>query len=170
MLSTDAFNYVNVLDKAADASWSRENILTNNIANVNTPGYKRKDLNFENTLKTELGRCKHESLDSKMKDVDLSRLNPSITRIVFVLTINDAFSKRLNFGMIEDAYVRILDAASDRELVSFVMDEYYSNVISMMIGEVYLHNGNWKFNAIGNGVAKDLEGLCGLYGVQVKQT
>lgn len=58
MLSTDAFNYVNVLDKAADASWSRENILTNNIANVNTPGYKRKDLNFENTLKTELGRCK----------------------------------------------------------------------------------------------------------------
>ena len=38
MLSTDAFNYVNVLDKAADASWSRENILTNNIANVNTPG------------------------------------------------------------------------------------------------------------------------------------
>jgi len=170
LLSTDAFNYVNVLDKAADASWSRENILTNNIANVNTPGYKRKDLNFENTLKTELGRCKHESLDSKMKDVDLSRLNPSITRIVFVLTINDAFSKRLNFGMIEDAYVRILDAASDRELVSFVMDEYYFNVISMMIGEVYLHNGNWKFNAIGNGVAKDLEGLCGLYGVQVKQT
>ena len=56
MLSTDAFNYVNVLDKAADASWSRENILTNNIANVNTPGYKRKDLNFENTLKTELSR------------------------------------------------------------------------------------------------------------------
>ena len=78
MLSTDAFNYVNVLDKAADASWSRENILTNNIANVNTPGYKRKDLNFENTLKTELGCCKHESLDSKMKDVDLSRLNLSV--------------------------------------------------------------------------------------------
>lgn len=55
MLSTDAFNYVNVLDKAADASWSRENILTNNIANVNTPGYKRKDLNFENTLKNRTG-------------------------------------------------------------------------------------------------------------------
>ena len=111
-----------------------------------------------------------ENTDRESVAIDLSRLNPSITRIVFVLTINDAFSKRLNFGMIEDAYVRMLDAASDRELVSFVMDEYYSNVISMMIGEVYLHNGNWKFNAIGNGVAKDLEGLCGLYGVQVKQT
>jgi tellurium resistance protein TerD len=47
------------------------------------------------------------------------------------------------------------------------MDEYYTNVTSMMIGELYLHNGAWKFNAIGNGVAKDLAGLCGLYGVQV---
>lgn len=127
------------------------------------------------TVKKESPDCSvifsdRENTDRESVAIDLSRLNPSITRIVFVLTINDAFSKRLNFGMIEDAYVRILDAASDRELVSFVMDEYYSNVISMMIGEVYLHNGNWKFNAIGNGVAKDLEGLCGLYGVQVKQT
>lgn len=53
------------------------------------------------------------------------------------------------------------------ELVSFKMDEYYTNVTSMMIGELYLHNGAWKFNAIGNGMAKDLAGLCGLYGVQV---
>ena len=51
MLSTNAFNYVNVLDKAADASWKRETVLANNIANVNTPGYKRKDLDFESTLK-----------------------------------------------------------------------------------------------------------------------
>ena len=110
----------------------------------------------------------HENHDRESITIDLSHLDPSIVRIVFVLTINDAFSRHLNFGMIEDAYVRILDAASERELVSFAMDEYYSNVISMMIGEVYLHNGNWKFNAIGNGVGKDLEGLCGLYGVQVE--
>ena len=69
--------------------------------------------------------------------------------------------------MVKDAYVRILDAADNTELVSFQMAEYYSNVISMMIGEVYIHNGLWKFNAVGNGVSKDLEGLCGLYGVQV---
>ena len=56
---------------------------------------------------------------------------------------------------------------SDTELVSFKMDEYYSNVTSMMIGEVYRHNGIWKFNAIGNGVTRDLAGLCELYGVQV---
>ena len=62
--------------------------------------------------------------------------------------------------------MRIMDPAGT-ELVSFKMDEYYTNVTSMMIGELYLHNGAWKFNAIGNGVAKDLAGLCGLYGVQV---
>ena len=52
MLSTNAFNYVNVLDKAADASWKRETVLANNIANVNTPGYKRKDLDFERRIGT----------------------------------------------------------------------------------------------------------------------
>ena len=68
--------------------------------------------------------------------------------------------------LLEDAYIRIMDPAGT-ELVSFKMDEYYTNVTSMMIGELYLHNGAWKFNAIGNGVAKDLAGLCSLYGVQV---
>lgn len=79
MINSSAFNYINVLDKAADASWRRESIITNNIANVDTPGYKRQDLDFESLLKKELHRCKHESLDSKMKDVDLSKLNPTIS-------------------------------------------------------------------------------------------
>ena len=70
MLSTNAFNYVNVLDKAADASWKRETVLANNIANVNTPGYKRKDL--------DLGRCKHTSLDYKIDHANLNHLNPSV--------------------------------------------------------------------------------------------
>lgn len=76
MIRTNAFDYINVLDKAADASWKRENIISNNIANVDTPGYKRKDLNFESVLKEELGRTKHTSLDEKVKDMHLSHLNP----------------------------------------------------------------------------------------------
>jgi flagellar basal-body rod protein FlgB len=78
MLSTNAFDYVNVLEKAADASWQRETVLANNIANVDTPGYKRQDIDFESTLKEELGRCKHESLDAKVSDVDLSNLSASV--------------------------------------------------------------------------------------------
>ena len=65
-------------DKAADASWKRETVLANNIANVNTPGYKRKDLDFESTLKEELGRCKHTSLDYKIDHANLNHLNPSV--------------------------------------------------------------------------------------------
>ena len=86
---------------------------------------------------------------------------------VFVLTINEALEKHLSFSMVKDAYIRIINADNNSELVSFKMDEYYSNVISMMIGELYIHNGMWKFNAVGNGVARDLAGLCELYGVRV---
>ncbi|MCI7107997.1 MAG: flagellar basal body rod protein FlgB [Lachnospiraceae bacterium] len=78
MLSTDAFNYVNVLNKAADASWQRENILTNNIANVDTPGYKRRDLDFESTLKNELLGSQQKSLDATVSQVDLDNLEPAV--------------------------------------------------------------------------------------------
>lgn len=78
MLSTNAFDYVNVLDKAADASWKRETVLANNIANVDTPVYKRKDLDFEGVLKQELGRCKHTSLDTKIENLHMDHLNPSV--------------------------------------------------------------------------------------------
>lgn len=105
--------------------------------------------------------------DREIIDINLQRLNPAVKKIVFVLTINEAVEKHLHFGMMKDAYVRIMDPSNHTELVSFQMTDYYSNVISMMIGEVYQHNGAWKFNAVGNGVAKDLMGLCELYGVQV---
>ena len=78
MINCTSFDYINLLTKAADASWKRETVISNNIANVDTPGYKRKDLNFQGVLTEELGRCRHESLDSKVSDVDLSRLDPQI--------------------------------------------------------------------------------------------
>lgn len=99
--------------------------------------------------------------------VDFTRLDSSVTRIVFVLTIDEALTRHLDFSMVRDAYIQITDPSSGQELVSFKMDEYYANVTSMMIGEIYQHKGTWRFNAIGNGVARDLAGLCGLYGVQV---
>lgn len=98
---------------------------------------------------------------------DLSKLSASVKKIVFVLTIYDAVKKGVNFSMVKDAYIRILDCSTKQEIVSFKMDEYYSNVLSMMIGELYIHNGVWKFNAIGNGIAKELDGLCELYGVNI---
>lgn len=109
-----------------------------------------------------------QGADRECISVDLTRLDRSVTKIVFVLTIDEALKKRLNFSMIKDAYIRLIDPSSGRTLASFMMDEYYANVTSMMIGEIYQHNGTWKFNAIGNGVTRDLAGLCALYGVQVQ--
>ncbi|MBO5302598.1 MAG: flagellar basal body rod protein FlgB [Lachnospiraceae bacterium] len=77
MFSTNVYNYINVLNKAADASWLREETIANNIANADTPGYKRKDVNFESALRTELGNMKYNTLDSKVDNVSLSRLNVS---------------------------------------------------------------------------------------------
>ena len=105
--------------------------------------------------------------DREYISVDFGRLNQNKTKIVFVLTINEAFTHKLNFSMVKDAYIRILNAENHQELVSYQMTDYYPNVISMMIGELYLYNGSWKFHGIGNGAAKDLAGLCELYGVQV---
>ena len=100
-------------------------------------------------------------------DIDTAVLNPAVAKIVFVMTINDALENSLNFSMLKDAYIQIADPLNNTELASFLVEEYYNNINSMMMGEIYLHNGAWKFNAIGNGVNKDLAGLCEFYGVQV---
>lgn len=76
MLSTNAFDYVNVLDKAADASWKRESLITNNLANVDTPGFKREDLDFQSALKQQLASSNHDSLDARISALDLTKLNP----------------------------------------------------------------------------------------------
>jgi flagellar basal-body rod protein FlgB len=72
MIQTNAFDYINVLDRAADAAWQRNEAISNNIANVDTPGYKRQDVAFESVLQQALGR--YESMDDKVANVDLSRL------------------------------------------------------------------------------------------------
>ena len=68
MINTNIYNYINVLDKAADAANSRKEILYNNIANVDTPNYKRKDVAFENYLEQAL--IGPESLDERIADVN----------------------------------------------------------------------------------------------------
>ncbi len=106
--------------------------------------------------------------DREIISLDLERLNPSIQKIAFVLTINEAIENRLNFSMIRDAYIRILDAEGEEEIVSYQPEEYYANVTSMTLGELYKHKGEWKFNPVGNGVQQDLAGQCAIYGVEIE--
>ena len=76
MFTTTVFDYTTILDKAADASWMRENVITNNIANIDTPGYKRQDVDFESVLQKALGKTKYSSLDKKVRELnqDLGKL------------------------------------------------------------------------------------------------
>lgn len=73
MISSGAYNYINILEKTADASWTRNSIISNNLANVDTPGYKRKDIDFEQVLQDTLSGG--SSLDREVADADLDCLN-----------------------------------------------------------------------------------------------
>ena len=74
MINSNAFSYINVLDWAADASWTRETVIGNNIANVDTPGYKRQDVAFEDVLKRELKSSKYDTLQKAVDNVSLNKL------------------------------------------------------------------------------------------------
>ena len=80
MINSNVYNYINVLSKAADASWLRNDAISNNIANVDTPNYKRQDVSFETELKHALRSSKYISLDKKVdalnSDGRLSHIDP----------------------------------------------------------------------------------------------
>ena len=76
--STNAYDYINVLDKAADAAWTRNQLIADNIANASTPGYKRKDINFEETLKKAMGASRFTSTDEKIATLRNKELNAKV--------------------------------------------------------------------------------------------
>ena len=76
LANTNVFDYINVLDKAMDASWLRNEAISNNLSNADTPGYKRQDVNFETQLAKALHSSRYTSMDSKVHNLKLNRLNP----------------------------------------------------------------------------------------------
>ncbi len=78
MINSNVFDYVNVLSKAADAAWTRNDVIANNIANVDTPGYKRQDVNFEAQLRQALGNSRYETVDAKVSHLTSTELNTRI--------------------------------------------------------------------------------------------
>lgn len=78
MINSNVYNYVNVLDKAADASWIRNEVISNNIANVDTPNYKRQDVEFETYLLAQLQGADSSNLGATVARMDLDSLNSTI--------------------------------------------------------------------------------------------
>lgn len=95
MLTSGIYDYIDVLNKGADAAWLRETAISNNIANGDTPGYKRQDVDFEGILELELGRSKYVSLDNKVKNMHMDHLNATI------YTDSESYSYRLDKNNID---------------------------------------------------------------------
>ena len=83
--------------------------------------------------------------------IDLSKVPAEYDRIVIVVNIYDCIKRKQEFGMIKNAFIRIVDGKTNREMCKYDLSEDYSGMTAMIFGEIYRHNGEWKFNAIGQG-------------------
>ena len=83
--------------------------------------------------------------------VDLANVPADYDRIVIVVNIYQAVKRNQHFGMIQNAFIRLVDASNNTEICMYNLSENYTGMTAMIFGEVYRHNGEWKFNAIGQG-------------------
>lgn len=118
-----------------------------------------KDIVYFGNLKHKSGAVCHmgDNLtgagdgDDEQITVDLASLPASYDKIIFVVNIYQANERNQQFGMIDNAFIRIVDAETNQELCKYNLSENYNGMTAMVFGEIYRYNGNWKFNAIGQG-------------------
>ncbi len=113
-------------------------------------------------------RTGHVRLDDEQINVDLTRVPTTIQRIAFTITIHDAYEKGQNFGQISNAYVRVYNEREQVELLRFNLGRDYTVETAIVAAELYRHQGEWKFNAIGSGFQGGLAALCRNFGVTVE--
>lgn len=102
--------------------------------------------------------------DDETINIDLESINPNIVKIVFVVTIHEAMSKRQTFGMINNSYVRLLDLdQNEKEICRFNLKENGSTATSVIFAELYRSGSEWQFKAVGEGKIADLNGVLALY-------
>lgn len=101
--------------------------------------------------------------DDETLNVDLTKVSDIIKEIVFTATIYKAEERRQNFGQVRNSYIRIYDAKSNTEIARYDLDEDFSVETAVEFGRLYRHNGEWKFEAIGNGTKGGLQSLVNKY-------
>lgn len=144
---------------------------------VNDQGKVRKDVDFIffNNLKSDDGSVEHTGDnrtgegdgDDEVVNVDLSKLAADVHKVIFCATIHEGQNRNQNFGQVSNAYIRIVDSSNDNEVARYDLSEDSSVETAMIFGELYRHNGEWKFRAVGQGFAGGLGPLAGSYGVNV---
>lgn len=144
------------------------------LANANGKVANEKNFIFFNNRQNENGSVVHTGDnrtgegegDDEQIQVDLQNVPGDVDKIAFTITIYDAASRNQNFGQVSRSYVRIINDANQEELIRFDLGEDFSIETGVVVGELYRHGSEWKFNAIGSGYRDGLEGLTRDYGLQ----
>lgn len=105
--------------------------------------------------------------DDEQVLVSLDKVNPDVQRLIFAVTIYEAESRRQNFGQVARAYMRIVNKDNNAEIARFDLSEDAAVETAMIFGELYRHNGEWKFKAVGQGFVGGLSALAKEYGVNI---
>lgn len=106
--------------------------------------------------------------DDEQIKIDLAKVPADITKIDFTVTIYDADKRNQNFGQVSNAFIRIVDEANNTELIRYDLGEDFSIETAVVVAELYRHNGEWKFNAIGSGFSGGLAALCANFGIDAE--
>jgi tellurium resistance protein TerD len=133
------------------------------------------DFIFYNQLRSSDGSVEHTGDnrtgqgdgDDEAIKVDLSRVPTDIDKIAITVTIHDAESRRQNFGQVANAFIRVVNDVTGQEVVRFDLAEDYSTETAMIFGELYRHNNEWKFRAVGQGYAGGLGAMCRQFGINM---
>jgi tellurium resistance protein TerD len=130
---------------------------------------------FFNNLRSPDGSVEHtgDNLtgegegDDEVINVNLAGVPADVAKIVFPVSIYEAEARQQSFGQVRNAYIRVLNAADQRELARYDLTEDASTETAMVFGELYRHGAEWKFRAIGQGYASGLRGIAQDFGVNV---
>lgn len=101
--------------------------------------------------------------DDETITVDLDKLDPRITEIIFTVTIHDAENRRQNFGQVRNSYIRIYNAENGEVIARYDLEEDFSIETAIEFGRLYKRNGAWKFEAMGKGYKGGLEFFVNKY-------
>lgn len=162
---------VNAFDSGADFDLDAAAFMVGSDGRCPT----EKEFVFYGNLEHTSGAVKHmgDNLtgagdgDDEQVLIDLTMIPSNIEKVAFTVTIYEAEARRQNFGQVSNAFIRIVDESTGTELIHYDLGEDFSIETAVVVGELYRHNGEWKFNAIGSGFQGGLAALCGHYGIEV---
>ncbi len=133
------------------------------------------DFIFYNQIRSPEGSVEHTGDnrtgegdgDDEAVKINLAKVPADVQKIAITVTIHDAQNREQNFGQVQNAFIRVVNDQTNVEIVRFDLNEDYSTETAMIFGELYRHNNEWKFRAVGQGYNGGLSAMCSQYGINI---